>query len=143
MDIISDLQNKNNSIAYKLLLQLEIESTESNQYYKYFDDFIELLKSKSSFVRVRGFRLACAQAPWDSENKLVTNIDLLLHMLDDERPTAIRQCLTALHLIVLYKPNLSEKIRSKLDKMNLSKYKDSMISLLEKDIEELYKALNE
>ena len=33
--------------------------------YPLFEDFLGLLGSESAFVRVRGFRLACAQAKWD------------------------------------------------------------------------------
>lgn len=141
MDIISGLQNKKDTDAHQLLLQLESQSAESNKLYHYFEDFIELIKSKSSFVRTRGFRLACAQAQWDVDNKLEKNADFLLSMLDDEKPTAVRQCLAALHTVVLYKPDLTDKIKSKLDSMNLSKYKDSMSPLIQEDIEELRKIM--
>lgn len=142
MDIISELQNKKNNEAYQLMIQLEIKSTESNQYYKYFDDFIKLLDHKNSFVRVRGFRLACAQAQWDIENKIENNIDKLLKLLNDNKATTVRQCFTALHLVILYKPELNEIIKNKLDTIDLSIYKDSMIPLIEKDREEIYKALD-
>ena len=141
MDVIAGLQNKNDVEAHQLLLQMEKQSMESNEWYEYFEDFTELLKSKSSFVRVRGFRLACAQAKWDTENYIEKNLETLLIMLDDEKPTAVRQCLEALHIVVLYKPNLIEKIEHKLIDMDLSKYKDSMRPLIEKDMEELRKVM--
>ena len=109
--------------------------------YAYFEDFLGLLKGKSSYVRTRGFRLICALAQWDHENKIEQNIDTLLSMLDDEKPTAVRQCLAALHNIVLYKPDLSETIEAKLDQTDLSKYKDSMSPLIQKDIDELRKMM--
>ena len=137
MDIITGLQNKNDKEAHQLLLQLESRSAETDEVYDYFDDFLGLLKGKSSYVRTRGFRLICALAQWDHENKIERNIDALLSMLDDEKPTAVRQCLAALHNIVLYKPDLSETIEDKLDQMDLSKYKDSMSPLIQKDVEEL------
>ena len=137
MDIIAGLQNKNDKEAHQLLLQLESRSAETDEVYAYFEDFVGLMKGKSSYVRTRGFRLICAQAQWDHENKIERNIDVLLSMLDDEKPTAIRQCLAALHNIVLYKPDLSETIEAKLDHLDLSKYKDSMSPLIQKDIDEL------
>lgn len=141
MDIIAGLQNKNDKEAHQLLLQLESRSAETDELYAYFEDFLGLLKGKSSYVRTRGFCLICALAQWDHENKIEQNIDTLLSMLDDEKPTAVRQCLAALHNIVLYKPDLSETIEAKLDQMDLSKYKDSMSPLLEKDIDELRKMM--
>ena len=137
MDIIAGLQNKNDKEAHQLLLQLESRSAETDELYEYFEDFVGLMKGKSSYVRTRGFRLICAQAQWDHENKIERNIDVLLSMLDDEKPTAVRQCLAALHNIVLYKPDLSETIEAKLDHLDLSKYKDSMSPLIQKDIDEL------
>ena len=43
-------------------------------------NFINLLKNKSSFVRTRGFRLACVQAQRDVENKIQKNL-VLFHFL--------------------------------------------------------------
>ena len=141
MDIIAGLQNKNDKEAHQLLLQLESRSAETEELYAYFEDFLGLLKGKSSYVRTRGFRLICALAQWDHENKIERNIDTLLSMLDDEKPTAVRQCLAALHNVVLYQPKLSEIIEIKLDQMDLSKYKDSMSPLIQKDIDELRKMM--
>ena len=137
MDIIDGLQNKKDTEAHQLLLQLEAQSADSDELYGYFDEFLELMKSKSSFVRTRGFRLACAQAKWDVDEKIEKNLDRLLSMLNDQKPTAVRQCLAALHIVVLYKPNLAERIGGNLDTIDLSKYKDSMSPLIQKDIEEL------
>lgn len=142
MDIIAGLQSKNNGEAYELLLELEIQATESNTLYMYFDDFVELLNNKSSYVRTRGFRLACSQARWDIDDKIDKNLDVLLCMLDNEKPILVRQCLDALHIVVIYKPDsVADKIDAKLESMDLSKYNDSMISLIEKDIEDLRKSM--
>ena len=62
-------------------------------------------------------------------------------MLDDEKPTVVRQCLAALHMVVLYQPGLADRIEAKLDAMDLSGYRDSMRPLIEKDIAELRSAL--
>ncbi len=141
MNIVAGLQNKNNTEAYQLLLLLEKESAESDALYGNFEDFVGLLKNKSSFVRTRGFRLACAQARWDVEDKLAANMEMLLDMLDDEKPTAVRQCLEALQGVVRYKPQLVGDIEKRLDTMDLKKYKDSMRPLIVADmaaLRELY-----
>ena len=122
-----------------MLLLLEKESAESNALYGNFVDFIELLKSGNSFVRTRGFRLACAQAQWDVDNQLEENLDVLLGMLDDEKPTAVRQRLSALHEVVRCKPQLARRVEDKRSRMDLSQYKDSMRPLMEADIAALRK----
>lgn len=55
MDIIAGLQNKKDTEAHQLLLQLEAQTADSDELYGYFEEFLELMKSKSSFVRTRGF----------------------------------------------------------------------------------------
>ena len=143
MDIIAGLQDKNNAEAYQLLLLLEEESAASNSLYGSFEDFLGLLQSKSSFVRTRGFRLACAQARWDVEDKLEARFDLLLAALDDDKPTAVRQRLSALGGALPYKPRLGGRIAEKLDQLDLSKYKDSMRPLIGRDVEELRALIEE
>ena len=52
-----------------------------------------------------------------------------------------KSILAALHKVVIWKPNLGERILARMDEMDLSKYKDSMRPLLEKDIAETVKIL--
>jgi len=141
MDVIAGLQSKDNNEAYQLLLLLEQRSAESDELYGCLEDFIGLLKSKSAFVRVRGFRLACAQAPWDAEGRLDRELDRLLSMLDDPKPAAVRQYLAALPVLIRQKPDLRARIGAGLDAIELSKYKDSMRPLIEADIAALRKLL--
>ena len=143
MDILSGLQSKNSDEAYRLLLLLEEESERSDELYSSLNLFLPLLKDKSSLVRTRGFRLICAQARWDREGWLERHLDELLAELDDGKATAVRQCLAALHPVVLFQPELRPRIREKLDRLDLSKYKDSMIPLLLKDMNELRMMMEE
>lgn len=131
---IQMLYDKDDKFAYEVLLELENDVTESNELYYYFDELIQMLKNESTFVRVRAFRLICALAKWDFDNKINNNIDLILKELDDETSTSVRQCLNKLNIILLYKPELSEKVEKKLEQLDLSKYKETMQSLIKKDI---------
>ena len=143
MDILSGLQSKNSDEAYRLLLLLEEESERSDELYSSLNLFLPLLKDKSSLVRTRGFRLICAQARWDREGWIERHLNELLAELDDGKATAVRQCLAALHPVVLFQPELRPRIREKLDRLDLSKYKDSMIPLLLKDMNELRMMMEE
>lgn len=142
MNIISGLTSPNSSEAYALLLRLEYESAQSDALYRYFGDFLGLLLHKSSLVRTRGFRIICAQARWDRDSLIEANLPALLALLDDEKATVVRQCLSALHGVLLYKPELSAAISEKLDSMDLSKYKESMSTLIMRDINELRKIMD-
>lgn len=132
---INNLYNKDNNNAYKTLLELEIITTESNELYYYFDELLSMLNNDKTFIRVRGFRLICSLAKWDTDNKINKNIDKILNELDDEKGTSVRQCLQKINLILMYKPELEEKIENKIRTIDLSKYKDSMQSLIKKDFD--------
>ena len=62
-------------------------------------------------------------------------------MLEDDRPTAVRQCLAALPALLRWKPALSGAVEAKLAALDLSKYRDSMRPLIEKDIAALQEIL--
>ena len=115
----------------------EIESSidESKLLYKYFDDIKKMLLDEKSYIKMRGFRIICKLSKWDNDNKINNIIDILLQVLDDEKPTIVRQCLSSLNNLLLYKIDLSEKVENKLKKLDLSKYKDSMKPLIQKDID--------
>ena len=107
----------------------------SEMLYEYFDDIKKMLLDEKSHIRMRGFRIICKLSKWDRDNKTNNAIESLLNVLDDEKPTIVRQCLASLNSLLLYKPDLSNKIESKLKNMDLSKYKDSMKPLIQKDID--------
>ena len=140
-DIIALLQDKDDKKAYALTKEISAKSAASAEYYAYFDDFIGLLASKSSYVRTRGFILACSQARWDDKGKLAGALQAMLPLLNDEKPTVVRQCLGALHEVVLFRPELCEAIKAEVERIDLSKYKDTMAPLIQKDRDELLKMM--
>ena len=133
-NVLEKLYDKDDKIAYNYLLELEDESNKSNRLYAYFDGLLEMLNDDKTFVRVRGFRLICHLAKWDIENKINDNIDLILAELNDEKATSVRQCIAKLNVLLEYKPELADTVKNSLINLDLSKYKESMKSLIEKDI---------
>lgn len=134
-DKIKNLYNKDNNSAYTTLLELEELSIESNALYPYFDEFLTMLNSDKTFIRVRGFRLICCLAKWDEDLKIDENIDTILNSFENEKSTAIRQYLEKIDLILMYKKELKEIIKEKLTNLDLSNHKESMQDLIRKDIE--------
>ena len=99
-----------------------------------------LLTSENAYVRIRSFSLMCFQARWDRDNKLDKYIDDMLKLLNDDKPIVVRKCIEALHELLIYK-DYSSKVEKALGSVDLSKYKDSMKPLIQKDIAELKKSL--
>lgn len=140
--LIEILYSNDDKDAYNSLIQLENLSENDNEVYSYINEFFAMLDNQKSYIRVRGFRLICKNAKWDNDNKINKNIDKLLSELEDEKPTAVRQCLNAIKDIVKYKKELNFKIEEKVLSINYLKYNDSMRGLIFKDIEEVLKLIN-
>lgn len=139
--ITEALQDKDNNKAYALSRDIAAKSAATNEYYSMFDDFAGLLTAKSSYVRTRGFALCCAQARWDEEGKLKNAFPAMLALLHDEKPTVVRQCIGALREVALYRPELCGDMKAELEAIDLTRYKESVSSLIGKDADELLKLL--
>lgn len=131
------LEDKDTSEAYKALQELEQISETSNALYPHIGQFITMTQSDKYVERVRGFRLLCKQAKWDTENILDKELASTLSILNDEKPTAVRQALSALHDVALHKESLHGLIRERALAIDYLKYKDTMHSLIAKDIDAL------
>ena len=141
-DIFTLLKDPDDKKAYAFFKELKAESEKSNIHYNDFEGFLELIRDDSSYVRTRGFSLCCAQARWDDEGKLQKHLPQLLVVLHDERPTAVRQCIKALHEVAEYRSDLCNMIESGLSGIELSKYSDSMRPLIVKDRDGLLKKIS-
>lgn len=133
-DIIAKLTSKDDKYACALAERIMSESQESDAWYEYFEEFASLLNHPKSYVRNRAFSILAANAQWDDENRFDLIIDdFVLHITDD-KPITARQCIKALAQVGQAKPQYIPVILSALHTADLSKYKDSMRPLIEKDI---------
>lgn len=140
-NIIKKLTSKNDNYACYLADQIIAQSKLTDEWYEYFDEFASLLNHPKSFVRNRAIYILAANVQWDDENRFDTIISEFLNHVTDEKPITARQCTKALAQIGLEKPQYIPKILSCFRKADLSKYKDSMRPLIEKDMAETEKIL--
>lgn len=140
-NIISMLTAKDDKAACAAAEKIISESAESDEWYQYFDVFASLLDNPKSLVRNRAISILVAIAQWDTEDRFYAILpDFLIH-ITDEKPITARQCVKALAQIGQAKPKYKTQIISSLKNADLSKYKDSMRPLIEKDIAATVKAL--
>ena len=140
-NIVAKLTAKDDKYACALADQIISESQETDEWYKYFDDFASLLNHPKSLVRNRVLYILAANAQWDEGNRFDSIITDFLSHITDEKPITVRQCIKALAQVGLAKPQYIPAILSCLQSADLSKYKDSMRPLIEKDIAETEKKL--
>ena len=139
--LLSTLTAKDTKQAYGALLELERLSEESDDLYPYTERFADMVSDRAWAVRCRSFRLFCKQARWDDDGIIDRCLDRALVILEDEKPTAVRQALAALLDVIPYKQELRPVIRTRVEAMDLSCYKDSMAPLIRKDIQTLLNAM--
>lgn len=140
-DTIQKLTIKDEKAAFDFYKDLCALSAESNAYVDLIPEFAKMMESKNSFVRTRGFGMICAQARWADKGQIAEVLDKMLLLLADPKPITVRQALAALHELVLYRPELTERIRVAVHEIDLSKYKDSMSPLIKKDMDELLRII--
>lgn len=128
------LTSKNDQEACALAGKIIDESRLSPAWYPHFDEFTALLSHRNSFVRNRALHILAALAQWDEEGRFDTLLPHYLAHVTDEKPITARQCIQALSVVGAAKPQYIPQICSHLQNADLSKYRDSMRPLLEKDI---------
>ncbi|MCI5874132.1 MAG: SufBD protein [Clostridiales bacterium] len=135
--IISELTSKNDKYACAIADKIISESKETDKWYEYFDDFAVLLSHTKSLVRNRAFCILAANIKWDDENRFDVYLEEYLSHITDEKPISARQCIKSLAQIGKSKDKYIPSILEAFQNADLSKYKDSMRPLIEKDIEEV------
>ena len=142
-EIIATLTSKDDKYACAIADKIISESQDTDEWYKYFDTFASLLNHPKSLVRNRVLYILAANAQWDDENRFDYIFDDYLYHITDEKPITARQCIKALRQIGTAKPQYIPRIIAHFRNADLSKYKDSMRSLIEQDMTETKKALIE
>ena len=140
-NIVAKLTWKDDKYACALADKIISESQETDEWYEYFDDFASLLSHPKSLVRNRALYILAANAQWDEENRFDLIFSDFLAHVTDEKPITARQCIKALVQVGTAKPQYIPRILSCLQSADLSKSKDSMRPLIEKDIAETEKTL--
>ena len=141
--IIAKLTAKDDKYACAIADKIISESQDTDEWYEYFDAFASLLNHPKSLVRNRVLYILAANAQWDDENRFDAILEDYLAHITDEKPITARQCIKALAQVGMAKPQYIPRILSCFHDADLSKYKDSMRPLIEKDIEETERLLTE
>lgn len=140
-NIVQMLTSKDDKYACALADKIVLESHDTDEWYEYFDEVATLLNHPKSLVRNRALYILAANAQWDEENRFNRILPDYLKHITDEKPITARQCVKALAEVGQARPQYIPQILSALRSADLSKYKDSMCPLIEKDIAETERIL--
>ena len=140
-NIVQKLTSKDDKYACAFTDRIVAESHDTDEWYEYFEDVASLLDHPKSLVRNRALYILAANAQWDEENRFDLILPDYLKHITDEKPITARQCVKALAQVGLARPQYIPQILSALRSADLSKYKDSMRPLIERDVKETEKIL--
>ena len=135
--LIDALTSNDAKAAYTLLQQLEEQSEHDAGLYPLLGDFLEMLQDESSLVRARGFRLVVAQARWDSDNVIDSQMEKLFSLLHDPKGTTARQCLQFSSVLLEAKPYLFSQVEDALKAIDLTRYPEGIRPLIARDAQKL------
>ena len=142
-NLIANLTSKDDKYACAVADKIISESQDTDEWYEYFDTFASLLNHPNSLVRNRALYILAANVKWDDDNRFDAILSEYLSHITDEKPITARQCIKALAQVGMAKPQYIPRILSCFHSADLSKYKDSMRPLIEKDMEETERLLTE
>ena len=141
--VITNLTSKNDNFSCAFADKIIAESQETDEWYEYLDAFAALLDHPKSLVRNRALHILAANAQWDEEKRFDVVLPAFLVHITDEKPITARQCIKSLAQVGKAQPQYIPAILSALHDADLSKYKDSMRPLIEKDIAETERILTD
>ena len=142
-NLIANLTSKDDKYACAVADKIISESQVTDEWYEYFDAFASLLNHPNSLVRNRALYILAANAKWDDDNRFDAILSEYLSHVTDEKPITARQCIKALAQVGIAKPQYIPRILSCFYGADLSKYKDSMRPLIEKDMKETERLLTQ
>ena len=111
-DVIAKLTSKDDKFACAITDKIISESMDTDEWYKYFDEFASLLAYPKSLVRNRVLYILAVNARWDDENRFDSIISDFLAHITDEKPITARQCIKALVKVGMAKPQYIPRILS-------------------------------
>ncbi len=132
--LVEWLSLKDDNVRYQAFLLLQSRSVFADDVYPYWDIFCSKLKSNNSYQRNIGLMLIAENVRWDSENKMESISDDYLELINDEKPITIRQCIQSLEKIIVFKPELKDKIIRRLISFDLMNVRETMRKLILLDI---------
>lgn len=136
---IERLTAKNDKEAYSFCLELCRDIEKNGASADFITEAVLLLDNKSSLVRTRGFMLLCSAS---THMNVGEYIGKMLSLFPSEKALTLRQYISCINehstSLLPYKAEILQAVKG----IDLSLYKESMASLLKKDIDALERSFN-
>ena len=106
--------------ANEALIEMEQLSNESSMFYPYLSIFQAMMDASHKQMRIRGFRMYCAVAKWDTRLRMESGFLNALAILQDDDENNVIQALQALEELIPYKRHLIHYIEYMIERTFLN-----------------------
>jgi hypothetical protein len=141
--LIQTLNEKDDIVRYNAFLLLQSNSREFPFVYEHWSDLEKKLEKSNSQQRSLGVMLIAENVKWDKEGRFSKTISKYLSCCNDEKFITARQAIQGLETIVKATDKFNDKIKKSLTDLRLSQYKENQQRLINKDISNILKKIND
>jgi len=139
--LVQALAEKDDTIRYNAFLLLQANSRQFPFTYEYWGELEKKLESPNSYQRSIGLMLIAENVRWDKDGKFGKTLSKYLSCYMDEKFITARQAIQGLANIIKSTNKYDDKIRQSLMHLSLVQYKDNQQRLLNKDISNILKMI--
>lgn len=140
---LKKLYSNDENEANKSLEELENVTSECILLYDYFDQILPMLNDKNNIIKLRGYLLICDLSKWDKKHKINENINQILTVFDIKDQIILRHCIQKTNLLLFHIPELKDIVINKLENIDLKSFEENEVFLINSDINNLLRGLNE
>ena len=141
--LIPILNEKDDNVRYNAFLLLQSSSREFPFVYECWSDLEKKLENSNSQQRSLGLMLIAENVRWDRDDRFSKTISKYLRCCNDEKFITARQAIQGLEVIVKATDKFNDEIKKSLANLRLSQYKENQQKLINKDISNVLKRINE
>jgi len=139
--LIQALNEKDDTLRYNAFLLLKSNSREFPSVYEYWSDLEKKLENSNSYQRSLGIMLLAENVRWDKNDRFSKTISKYLSCCSDEKFITARQAIQGLEVILKATDKFDDKIKQSMTNLQVSQYKENQQRLLNKDISNILKAI--
>ncbi|MCL4429979.1 MAG: hypothetical protein M1167_04420 [Chloroflexi bacterium] len=141
--LVETLNEKDDKLRYNAFLLLQSNSRMFPSVYEYWGELEKKLDSDNSYQRSLGIMLIAENVRWDKEGRFGKTISKYLGCCSDEKFITARQTIQGLEIILKATDKFNDEIKQVLANLQLSQYKENQKKLLNKDISNVLKIINQ
>lgn len=140
--LLEMLSSKRDLERYPAFLTLKCKSENSDLLYAHWNYLVDLMRNENSYQRSIGIMLISENVRWDKQKNFDDIVDEFLEHCEDRKFITSRQTVQSIKNWYMFRPDLWNKVVSKLTNIDIDGMKDSQRKLMALDVLEVLCCIN-